>query len=96
MSETAALELSAVTAGYGETMVLDDLSLNLAPGESISVIGRNGVGKTSLMNAVVGQHPTTGGIITWEDDDITTMPPHERARRGIAFVPLAWECLIEL
>ena len=50
-------------------------------------MGRNGVGKTSLMRAIVGQHASSAGQIIWEDKDITKMSPAERARQGIAFVP---------
>lgn len=51
------------------------------------MLGRNGVGKTSLLRAIVGQHPVKRGRIVWEDKDITALPPYERAARGIAFVP---------
>ncbi|HJO75420.1 MAG TPA: urea ABC transporter ATP-binding subunit UrtE [Rhodospirillales bacterium] len=81
------LQVENLDLYYGASQALRGVAITAAKGGVTCVLGRNGVGKTSLMNAVVGQHPTTGGIITWEDDDITTMPPHERARRGIAFVP---------
>jgi len=51
------------------------------------VLGRNGVGKTSLLDALAGQHPVSRGTISWEGSDITTLRPFERARRGIAYVP---------
>jgi urea transport system ATP-binding protein len=51
------------------------------------VLGRNGVGKTSLLRALVGQHPVSRGTIEWEERDITTLKPYQRARRGIAYVP---------
>ena len=51
------------------------------------MLGRNGVGKTSLLRALVGQHPVSSGSITWEGADLTALKPFERARRGIAYVP---------
>ena len=81
------LRATGIDLFYGASQALRSVGFTAEKGQITCILGRNGVGKTSLMNAVVGQHPTTGGIITWEDDDITTMPPHERARRGIAFVP---------
>ena len=51
------------------------------------VLGRNGVGKTSLLRAIVGAHPITRGTIRWEGNDISRLPTYERARRGIAYVP---------
>jgi urea transport system ATP-binding protein len=51
------------------------------------VLGRNGVGKTSLLRAIAGQYPVKQGKIVWEDEDITSLPPYARAARGIAFVP---------
>ena len=51
------------------------------------MLGRNGVGKTSLLRALVGQQPISKGTITWDGDDITRLKPYERARRGIAYVP---------
>ncbi|MDP6430401.1 MAG: ABC transporter ATP-binding protein [Rhodospirillales bacterium] len=87
MSETAALELSAVTAGYGETMVLDDLSLNLAPGESISVIGRNGVGKTTLLATVMGHTTLHGGEIRMQGADISATQSFRRVNMGLGYVP---------
>jgi urea transport system ATP-binding protein len=53
----------------------------------MAVLGRNGVGKTSLLRAVIGQQRISGGTITWQGEDIATLAPFERARRGIAFVP---------
>ena len=81
------LQVENLDLFYGASQALRGVGLTAVKGQVTCVLGRNGVGKTSLMNAVVGQHPARQGSIIWEDDDITLMPPHERARRGIAFVP---------
>ena len=62
----AHVELKAVSAGYGETVVLEDINLSIAPGESVGVIGRNGVGKTTLLSTIMG-HTTLhkGEVATW-------------------------------
>ncbi|HAJ41828.1 MAG TPA: ABC transporter ATP-binding protein, partial [Alcanivorax sp.] len=59
-------------------------SLTVKRGEVTSLLGRNGVGKTSTLRAIVGQHPVTGGKIIWDGKDITSMTSHQRAREGIA------------
>jgi len=61
--------------------------MHAAVGEVTCVLGRNGVGKTSLLDALAGQQPISGGSIEWEGEDITRLKPYERARRGIAYVP---------
>lgn len=81
------LRVEKIDLYYGASQALRGVDLTAEKGKITCVLGRNGVGKTSLMNAIVGQHPVREGKIFWEDDDITTLPPHERARRSIAFVP---------
>src|SRR5499427_2301500 len=81
------LEVNAIDLHYGAAQALRGISLRAAPGTVTCVLGRNGVGKSSLLRALVGQHPVTRGSITWEASDITTLRPSERARRGIAYVP---------
>lgn len=81
------LRVEKIDLLYGASQALRGVSLTAAKGRVTCVLGRNGVGKTSLMNAVVGQHPIKEGRIVWEDEDITGLAPYERARRGIAFVP---------
>jgi branched-chain amino acid transport system ATP-binding protein len=83
----SALELRQVSAGYGETVVLEDIDLALAPGECISVIGRNGVGKTTLLAAVMGQTTLHSGDIELDGQNISTLPSFKRALAGIGFVP---------
>ena len=72
---------------YGASHILRDVSITAEPGSIICVLGRNGVGKTSLMRAVMGLQPTRSGRIMWERHDIASLKPHERARRGVAIVP---------
>ena len=72
---------------YGAAQALRSVSIKAQPGEVTCVLGRNGVGKTSLLRALIGQHPVRRGRIVWEGDDITLLRPFERARRGIAYVP---------
>jgi urea transport system ATP-binding protein len=81
------LEAKSISLHYGAAQALRGVSLDARPGEVTCVLGRNGVGKTSLLRALVGQHPVSGGSIEWEEDDITALKPYQRARRGIAYVP---------
>jgi branched-chain amino acid transport system ATP-binding protein len=81
------LALDKVSAGYGETVVIEDVSFALAPGESVSVIGRNGVGKTTLLATVMGHTRLHAGKIGLGGADITAMPIHLRAAAGLGYVP---------
>ena len=72
---------------YGASQALRGVSVSAAAGRVTCVLGRNGVGKTSLIHAIVGQRPIRSGRIVWNGEDITALKPHQRARRGIAFVP---------
>lgn len=72
---------------YGASQALTNVSLDAAKGEITCILGRNGVGKSSLMQAITGRHPAKGGTVIWEDKDITRLPAAERARAGIAYVP---------
>ncbi len=82
-----ALALRRVFAGYGETVVLEDINLTLAQGESISIIGRNGVGKTTLLATVMGQTTLHGGEVVLNGQPISRMRPYRRALSGLGFVP---------
>ncbi len=84
---TPILALEGVTAGYGETVVLEDLHLALRPGESISVIGRNGVGKTTLLSTIMGHTALHKGRILLGGDDLAPVPVYRRALKGLGFVP---------
>jgi branched-chain amino acid transport system ATP-binding protein len=82
-----ALALRHVSAGYGETVVLEDVNLTLAQGESLSVIGRNGVGKTTLLATVMGHTTLHRGQLTLGGVSLERVPIFRRARRGIGWVP---------
>jgi len=81
------LEVNAIDLHYGAAQALRGVSLKAEPGTVTCVLGRNGVGKSSLLRALIGQHPISGGSISWEGNVITSLRPEERARRGIAYVP---------
>ncbi|HET9019547.1 MAG TPA: urea ABC transporter ATP-binding subunit UrtE [Acetobacteraceae bacterium] len=81
------LEVRDVTLHYGAAIALRQVSLTAAAGEVTCLLGRNGVGKTSLLRAITGAHPVSRGAILWDGADITRLAPYERARRGIAWVP---------
>src|SRR5581483_996411 len=83
----SALELHGVSAGYGETVVVEDVSLTLAPGECISVIGRNGVGKTTLLATVMGHTTMHHGEIALAGASLSRVPVYRRAAAGLGFVP---------
>src|SRR5919206_168064 len=72
---------------YGAAQALRSVSISAEIGKIACVMGRNGVGKTSLMRAIVGQKTPSRGRILWNGEDVTRLPPFERARRGIALVP---------
>ncbi|MCA1336408.1 ABC transporter ATP-binding protein [Pseudooceanicola marinus] len=81
------LELGNVTAGYGPTHVLRDLSLSVAPGERLAVIGRNGAGKTTLLNTIMGLTRLHGGHLRFGGRSLDRMAPHRRNGLGLGLVP---------
>ena len=81
------LEAKGIDLYYGAAQALRGVSVIAEPGKVTCVMGRNGVGKTSLLRALVGQRVISKGSITWNGNDITGLKPYERARAGIAFVP---------
>ncbi len=81
------LTVSGITLHYGAAQALRGVSLTAKPGEVTCVLGRNGVGKTSLLRALIGHQPISGGSIQFEGKAIDRMKPEDRARLGIAYVP---------
>ena len=86
-TDSAGLVLKDVSAGYGDTTVLKRLSLALAPGATLAVLGRNGVGKTTLLATVMGHTRRHGGTIGFRGSDISALPIYRRAALGLALVP---------
>jgi branched-chain amino acid transport system ATP-binding protein len=81
------LALDAVSAGYGESVVVDGVSLRVEAGECVALLGRNGVGKTTLLTTVMGLTHFHHGAIHWRGADISRTATHARARAGIGWVP---------
>jgi urea transport system ATP-binding protein len=81
------LHVDQANLHYGAAQALRSVSLDVPQGKVTCVLGRNGVGKTSLLKAIVGQMPLTSGRIEWNGADITRMASEERARAGVAYVP---------
>src|SRR5271156_1921450 len=81
------LQVDGLNLYYGASHTLRNVSLSARKGEVSCLLGRNGVGKSSLLRALVGIEPIRSGRIIWEDQDITNLPPHRRAQRGIGYVP---------
>jgi branched-chain amino acid transport system ATP-binding protein len=82
-----AIELKGVSSGYGETVVLEDINLTLAPGECVSVSGRNGVGKTTLLATIMGHTTLHKGDVLLEGKSLNRVPVYRRAAAGLGFVP---------
>jgi branched-chain amino acid transport system ATP-binding protein len=83
----ALLELHEVVAGYGQTTVLNGLSFSISPQEKVAMIGRNGVGKTTTLAAIMGLAHLARGRIVFDGEDLSGLAPHQRAARGLGLVP---------
>jgi branched-chain amino acid transport system ATP-binding protein len=81
------LRVESLSAGYGEALVVQGLSFALEDGQSLALLGRNGVGKTTLIDSLIGVTTRFGGRIALAGEDITPLPPHLRARRGVGWTP---------
>jgi branched-chain amino acid transport system ATP-binding protein len=86
-----ALRLEGVRAGYGETVVLEDIAFDLPERGSLAVLGRNGVGKTTLLATIMGHTTFHAGAVAFQGRSIERLPPHLRNRLGIGYVPQARE-----
>ena len=84
---SAMLTLDGVGAGYGDTTVLWDVSMHVRAGEAVALLGRNGMGKTTTLRAIMGLNPARSGQIAFKGADVTRLPPFEIARRGIGYAP---------
>lgn len=81
------LEIQNINSYYGESRVLNELSLSVPDGEIVGLIGRNGVGKSTTLKSIMGLIKTTGGSIIFDGNDIIKMPTYERVKKGIGYVP---------
>lgn len=90
------LEVNQISLFYGASQALKDVSLVAEKGRVTCILGRNGVGKTSLLNAIAGHQPIAAGDILWEGKPINRLAPYDRARAGIAYVPQGREIFSQL
>ncbi|MBI1777961.1 MAG: ABC transporter ATP-binding protein [Proteobacteria bacterium] len=81
------LSLDGVVAGYGDSVILEDVSFRLMQGESLALLGRNGVGKTTLLLTLMGITRLHRGRMSWRGDDLTRLPAYRRAHAGLGWVP---------
>ena len=80
------LELHNVRSGYGDAVVLDEVSFTVGEARSLAILGRNGVGKSTLLLTIMGYTRLHRGAVSWKGQDIARLPPHRRARLGIGWV----------
>ncbi|HWU38926.1 MAG TPA: ATP-binding cassette domain-containing protein, partial [Candidatus Acidoferrum sp.] len=90
------LRVERLNVFYGQSHILRDVSLTVPPGQVVCLMGRNGVGKTTLLKAIMGLLPPRRGRITFDDQDITRFSPDARARRGIGYAPQGREIFPQL
>jgi urea transport system ATP-binding protein len=80
-------EVKGLSAAYGQSQVLHGIDLAVQPGEIVAMVGRNGMGKSTLMKSLIGVMPAKSGQIVIDGTDITALPSHQRVARGLAYVP---------
>ena len=81
------LSVEGLTAGYGDAVVLEDVGFALDDGDSLALLGRNGMGKTTLLVTLLGLTRMRGGVLRWRGTDLAALPTHRRSRAGIGWVP---------
>ena len=81
------LEVTRVSSGYGKSIVCNDISLEMKEGERVCLLGRNGVGKTTLLKTIIGIIPSSSGGCIIKGKNVTGMPPYKIARTGVSYVP---------
>src|SRR5262245_45936868 len=90
------LQVSAVDAGYGDVQVLRDLSLSVAAGEVLCMLGRNGAGKTTTLKAIMGLVPVRSGSIRLDGVELSNLPAYQIPKHAIAYVPQGRRLFAEL
>jgi urea transport system ATP-binding protein len=90
------LTMTEVHVGYGRTTVVHGASIEVPPDGVVAIMGHNGAGKTTLLRAAVGLLPVRSGRITLDGEDITRLPPNERVKRGLGYVPQGQQCFPQL
>ncbi|GAA2205697.1 urea ABC transporter ATP-binding subunit UrtE [Nonomuraea monospora] len=90
------LSVTGLESGYGRARVLFGVSLEVEPGQLVCVMGRNGVGKTTLLNTIMGVLPATAGSVSFDGRDVTRLKSHERVRLGMGYVPQGHQCFPQL
>jgi len=90
------LTVDSLNVSYGETPIIEGLSLHCEEDEILAVLGRNGMGKTTLLRSIAGALKPDSGSIVFDDEDVTDLPSHERARRGITLIPQGREIFPDL
>ncbi|MFP6634566.1 MAG: ATP-binding cassette domain-containing protein, partial [Dehalococcoidia bacterium] len=81
------LGIQSLSAGYGQSAILKEVNIIMAPGHAVSLMGRNGVGKTTLLKSIMGLIKPKTGKVVLEDNDVTNWPANKRAIAGIGYVP---------
>lgn len=90
------LSVQRLEAGYGESVILRDVSLEVQPGQVVCLMGRNGVGKSTLVKSIMGLLKARNGSVSFKGSDVTKKAPGERAKRGIGYVPQGREIFSQL
>ncbi len=87
------LKLTELSAGYSQSPVLFNINMMIEKGDIVCLLGRNGMGKTTLLRSIIGLTKIMNGDIVFDADDITKLPTYKRARYGIAFIPQGREII---